>query len=190
MQPVTFGQPFTYLVTDCHAHQSHTHLHFIYIVQNVRFATFWAQNPKNWTYIPKNWTRLKSLCNAPTPKFRSCRLSKYTNKQTHVQKNRFGWKHPLRYTMLRRRWIMMINTEIYRGPQSSSFVGNINSNCSAHPTFYIERPSILCRRSSCVEQSTFSYTCFYISHQLPSSTQHLPLSSELFSTIDTFCVTM
>ena len=50
------------------------------------------------------------------------------------------------------------------GLQSCLFVGNFNSNCSVHPTFYVGRLSIVCHRSSCMEQSTFSCTCFNISH--------------------------
>jgi len=76
------------------------------------------------------------------------------------------------------RWVHL-SVNRCREPQSSSFVGNFNSNCSTHPPFYVGRPSILCRRSSCVEQSTFSYTCFNISHHLPLWTQHLPLPSQL-----------
>jgi len=62
---------FTYIVNDSHAHQSHACPRFIYLVQNVWFATFWGQELPKMGPVSVKFELSRDLCTVhlPPPSF-------------------------------------------------------------------------------------------------------------------------
>jgi len=102
---------FIYSVTECHAHYSHAHPRFIYIVQNDRMTHFAGLDRRKWDRYPQNWTwsrYLYSTC--PLPKFHHrmfnhSEIIVFTNKLTNKSTKKFRQKHPPQSAMLHRRII-------------------------------------------------------------------------------------